>query len=100
MREVLHEGDKGRPGCYVDTTVDLEVEEVRALEYVVFIPKGATGTEAAGPIRSRGVGVAAKFDVQAVVGATEAEGLWAEVIWACVEVWGLVEGWVELAKGG
>ena len=67
VREVLHEGDKARPGCYMYTAVHLEVKEVRALKYMVFIPKGATGTEAAGPIRSRNVGMAAKFDVKAVV---------------------------------
>ena len=40
VSKVLHEGDKARPGCYVYTTVHLEVEEVRALEYMVFVPKG------------------------------------------------------------
>ena len=100
VKEVLHEGNKARPGCYVYSAVHLEVKEVKALKYMVFIPKGATGAEAAGPIRSRSVGMAANFDVMAVVGATEAAGLWAEVVWASVEVWGWVEGWVELAEGG
>ena len=36
--------DKGWPGCYMDTTIDLEVKEVGALKYMVFIPKGATYT--------------------------------------------------------
>ena len=98
--EVLHEGDKVRPGCYVYATVDLDVGEVRALECMVFVPKGATGTEAAGPIQSRSVGMPAKFDVEAVVGATEVECLWAAVVWASGEVGGWVEGWVELAEAG
>ena len=98
--EVLHEGDKVRTGCYVHPTVDLEVEEVRALECMVFIPKGATGTAAAGPIRSRSVSMLAKFNVEAVVGATESECLWAEVVSTGVEVGGWVEGWVVLAEGG
>ena len=38
VREFLHEGGKCRPGCYVDTTVDLEVEKVGALKYMVFVP--------------------------------------------------------------
>ena len=63
MREILHEGNKGQPGCYMDTTIDLEVKEVRALKYMVFIPKGATSAESACFIRSWGVGVAAKFYV-------------------------------------
>ena len=32
--EVEHKGDKGRPGCYLDITVDLEVQEVSAFEYM------------------------------------------------------------------
>ena len=44
--EVEHKGDKGRPGCYLDITVDLEVQEVGAFEYMVFITKGGTWTEA------------------------------------------------------
>ena len=51
------------------------------------------------PIRSRGVSVPAKFNVKAVVGATESECLWAEVVWTSVKVGGWVEGWVELAEG-
>ena len=35
--EVLHEGDKVRPGCYVYATVHLEVEEMGALECMVLI---------------------------------------------------------------
>ena len=29
-----------------------------------------------------------KLDVEPVVGATEALGGWAEVIWPCIQVWG------------
>ena len=64
MREFLHEGGESRPGCYVDTTVHLEVEEVGALEYMVFIPNRAAG---AGAVLSGGVVVAAKFNIKAVV---------------------------------
>ena len=35
--EFLHEGDKVRPGCYVCSTVNLEVKEMGALEYMVLI---------------------------------------------------------------
>ena len=42
----------------------------------------------------------AKFNVEAVVGATESECLWAEVVLTLVEVGCWVEGWVELAEGG
>ena len=35
--EVLHEGNKGWPGCYLDTAIDLEVQEVGAVEYMIFI---------------------------------------------------------------
>ena len=35
--EVLHEGDKVRPGCYVYATVYLEVEEVGPLECMVLV---------------------------------------------------------------
>ena len=35
--EVLHQGDKGRPGCYVYATVHLEVEEMGALECMVLV---------------------------------------------------------------
>ena len=57
--EIEHEGDKGRPGCYLDITVDLEVHEVRAFEYMVFITKGAAWAEAADTLLSRGIGVTA-----------------------------------------
>ena len=50
VREFLHEGGKCRPRCYTDTTVDLEVEKVGTLKYMVFVPNGATGAEAAGPV--------------------------------------------------
>ena len=100
VREVLHEGDKARPGCYVYTAVHLEVTGSEGIEIHGIHPQGSHWCEAAGPIRSMSDGMAAKFDVKAVVGATEAKGLWAEVVWACVEVWGWVEGWVELAEGG
>ena len=63
VREILHEGNKDWPGCYMDTTIDLEVKEVGALKYMVFIPKGATCTELAYSIHSWSVGVAAKFYV-------------------------------------
>ena len=98
--EVLHEGDKVRPGCYVYATVYLEVKEVGALECMVFVSKGARGTEAAGPIRSRSVSMPAKFNIEAVVGATESECLWAEVVWTSVKVGSWVEGWAKLAEGG
>ena len=67
VREFLHEGGEGRPGCYMDTTVDLEVKEVGALEYMVFIPNRAAGEEAAGAVLSGGIIVVGKFDIQAVV---------------------------------
>ena len=51
-REFLHKGGECRPGCYMDTAGDLEVEEVGALEYVVFVPNRATGAEAAGSVLS------------------------------------------------
>ena len=35
--EILHEGDKRWPGCYLDITIDLEVQEVCTFEYMVFI---------------------------------------------------------------
>ena len=35
-----------------------------------------------------------------MVGAAESEGLWEEIVWACIEVRGLVEGGVELAESG
>ena len=67
VREFLHEGGECRPGCYVDTAVHLEVKEVGALEYMVFIPNGAAGAEAASAVGSGGVVVAAKFDIKAVI---------------------------------
>ena len=50
--------------------------------------------------RSRGVSVPAKFNIKAVVGATELECLWAEVVRTSVNVGSWVKGWVELAEGG
>ena len=55
--EVQHKGDKGRPGCYLDITVDLEVQEVGTFEYVVLITKGAASAEAAHSLLSGGVGM-------------------------------------------
>ena len=65
--EILHEGNKRWPGCYLDTTVNLEVQEVSAFEYMVFISEGATGTKAADTLLSGGVGVTAQLNIQAVV---------------------------------
>ena len=67
MREFLHEGGECQPGCYVDTAEHLEVEEMGALEYMIFVPNRATGAEAAGAVLSGGVVVAAKFYIKAVV---------------------------------
>ena len=57
--EVLHEGNKWWPGCYVDAAINLEVQEVGALEHMVFVSEGATGTEAAGTLLPGCVGVPA-----------------------------------------
>ena len=48
----------------MDAAIDLEVQEVGTLEYMVFISKGA---EAACTLLPGSVGVPAQFDVQAVV---------------------------------
>ena len=37
--EVLHEGDKVRPGCHVYATVHLEVKEMGALECMVLVSR-------------------------------------------------------------
>ena len=57
--KIEHKGDKGQPGCYLDITVDLEVQEVSAFEYMVFITKGAAWTEATDTLLSGGVGMTA-----------------------------------------
>ena len=57
--EIEHKGDKGRPGCYLDITIDLEVQEVSAFEYMVFITKGATLTESEDTLLSGSIGVTA-----------------------------------------
>ena len=82
--KVLLKGDKGRPGCYFDIAVDLEVKKVGALEYMVFIAKGATGAEATDALLPGDVGVTAQFYVQTVIGAAKTEGLGAEVVGTCV----------------
>ena len=69
--EVEHEGGKRRPGCYLDITVDLEVQEVSAFEYMIFIAKGAAWAEAANMLVSGGIGVKAQLNVQAVVGTSK-----------------------------
>ena len=48
VREFLHEGGKCQPGCYVDTTVDLEVKKVGALKYMVFVPCMENGLDKLG----------------------------------------------------
>ena len=58
--EILHEGNKCWPGCYVDTAIYLEVQEVGApKKNMVFVSEGTTGAEAAGTILPGGVGVPA-----------------------------------------
>ena len=57
--EVEHKGDKGRPGCYLDIAVDLEVQEVGAFEYMVLVTKGAALAEAADSLLSGSVGMTA-----------------------------------------
>ena len=57
--EIEHEGDEGRPGCYLDIAVDLEVQEVGAFEYMVLITKGAALAEATGSLLSGSVGMTA-----------------------------------------
>ena len=56
-------------------------------------------TELTDMFGSGGVGVAAQFNVEAVFGAAESEGLRAEVIGALVEVVGRVEGRMQEAVG-
>ena len=82
--KVLHKGDEGRPGCYFDIAVDLEVQKVGALEYMVFIAKGATGAEATDALLPGDVIVTAQFYVQTVIGAAKVKGLGAEVVGTCV----------------
>ena len=82
--KILHKGGKRWPGCYFDITIDLEVQEMGAFEYMVFIAKGAAGAEEADALLPGGVGVTAQFNVQAVIGAAKPEGLWAEVVGTCV----------------
>ena len=71
-----------------------------SFEHMVFVSEGATGAEAEGTVLPWSVGVPAEFDIQAVVGAAEAEGLQAEVVGASIEVWSWMEGGVELAESG
>ena len=99
VREFLHESYKTRPGCYLYSTVNLEVKEVGALECMVLIAWGSTSAEAAYPVRPGSMCVSAKLNVKAVVGASEPECLWAEVVRAIVEIGGWVEGRVELVEG-
>ena len=75
-----------------DATVNLDVNEFGALESVVFIPDGVTLTEPIGSEFLGGVGVAAQFKVQAVVGASESKGLCPKEWTTYVEVRGSVEG--------
>ena len=48
-------------------------------------------TEAACAFFSWGVGVSAKFNVKAVIGASEAQSLWLEVVWSFVKIRGCVK---------
>ena len=85
-----------RSGGNVDAIMDLKIHEAVTLE---FIPDAAWTAESAGAEFRWDVGVSPQFDVQAMVGASETECLGSEVWGAFVEVWGRVEGWVELSEG-
>ena len=39
--EILHQGKKCWPGCYMDAAVYLEVQEVDAFEHMIFVSEGA-----------------------------------------------------------
>ena len=82
----------------VDAVMDLEINEAITLECMELVPDLARVAESADAEFRGDMGVPSQFDVQAMVRASEAEGLGSEVWRTLVEVRGGVEGRMELPE--
>ena len=69
--EGLHFRDELQSGCYMDVIVDLEIQELGALESMIFITNISRCAEHTRSKFRRSLGMPTQFDIQAVTGSSE-----------------------------